>query len=156
MKKIIFPLLLTLILIGCKKDDPLQAKGDYLIFGHFFGECGGPNCIAIFKLDESSLMEDTLDHYPTSADYYEGQYVTLSEAKYNQTKDLPTFFPTALLNEPSNVIGQPDAGDWGGLYIEYHIDGIRKFWLLDLMKINVPTKYHAFIDKVNEKIEMIK
>jgi hypothetical protein len=157
MKKVILTLLLlTFALFGCKKDHLLNDSNDYLIFGHFFGECGGPNCIEIFKLSHTELMEDTLDHYPSSTDFYEGQYVLLSQSKFDQTKDLTTFFPTPLLNETTKVIGQPDAGDWGGLYIEYHINGIRKFWLIDLMKTNVPANYYAFIDKVTEKIAQLQ
>lgn len=61
-----------------------------------------------------------------------------------------------LLNEPSIVIGQPDAGDWGGFYIEYNFDGVRKFWLLDQMKRNVPNGYHDFLDQVNKKINQLQ
>jgi hypothetical protein len=64
-------------------------------------------------------------------------------------------FPTDLLYETSTIIGQPDAGDWGGLYIEYSFDGVRKFWLLDKMTSNVPARYHDFIDDVNEKIAQL-
>ena len=32
-------------------------------------------------------------------------------------------FPSALLDETEVVIGMPDAGDWGGLYIEYKSGG---------------------------------
>jgi hypothetical protein len=37
---------------------------------------------------------------------------------------LTKYFPTDLLNETEKVIGQPDAGDWGGLYVAYNINGI--------------------------------
>ena len=45
------------------------------------------------------------------------------------------YFPTDLLKETERVIGQPDAGDWGELYVEYNLNGVRKFWLLDQKKV---------------------
>ena len=69
---------------------------------------------------------------------------------------MTNYFPTDLLSEKDTVIGQPDAGDWGGLYLEYNFNGVRKFWLLDQKKDNVPTKYHDLIDKVNEKIALLQ
>lgn len=80
----------------------------------------------------------------------------MSQKKFIDANDLLNFFPSDLLLEPKTVIGQPDAGDWGGLYIEYNYNGTRKFWLLDQMKSNVPSKYHNFLDKVNEKIKLIQ
>jgi hypothetical protein len=71
-------------------------------------------------------------------------------------EDLMDFFPQDLLNESDTVIGMPDAGDWGGFYIEYNFNGTRRFWILDKMKTNVPGKYHAFIDKLNEKIDLLQ
>jgi hypothetical protein len=42
------------------------------------------------------------------------------------------------------------------VYVAYNIDGVRKFCIIDQMKSNVPSKYHNFIDKVNEKISQLK
>jgi len=157
MRKISFViLLLAIIIISCKRDHDQVPNSDYLIFGHFYGECGGENCIEIFKLGSDNLYEDTKDQYPNANSFYDGSYVKLSDEKFNMTKDLMDFFPYDLLNETNTVIGQPDAGDWGGLYIEYKFNGTRKFWLLDLMKTNVPSKYHNFIDKVVEKTDQLK
>lgn len=68
---------------------------------------------------------------------------------------MPAYFPNDLLDITEKVIGQPDAGDWGGLYIEYSRNEIRQFWLIDRNKSNVPSYLHGFIDKVNERIAMI-
>lgn len=148
--------LLTVIMSSCQKDNIKLSKTDYLIFGHFYGFCQGEKCIEIFRLEQNQLLEDTTDNYPNTTSFYDGKYIKLSQQKYNDAKDLIDYFPSDLLNEPDTVIGQPDAGDWGGLYIEYNFDGVRKFWLLDQMKSNVPFKYHPFIDKVNEKIKLIQ
>lgn len=110
----------------------------------------------IFRLEQEKLFEDTKDKYPNKNGFYDGTYVQLSQQKFNDTKDLIKYFPSDLLDESNIIIGQPDAGDWGGLYVEYYSDGFRKFWLLDQMKSNVLSKYHYFIDKVNEKIDKLK
>lgn len=116
----------------------------------------GEECIEIFKLEKEKLFEDIRDDYPSHTGFYTGNYVQLSQEKFETTKDLIDNFPPDLLTETANVIGDPDAGDWGGLYIEYNFNGIRKFWLLDQKESNVPEKYHSFIDKVNEKIALLK
>lgn len=144
--------LTVFLLTSCKKDDVELSNSDYIVFGHFYGLCIGEQCVEIFRLEDDKLFEDTKDQYPNSNGFYNGNYVQLSQQKFQDTKDLTNSFPADLLNETNTVIGQPDAGDWGGLYIEYSVNGVRKFWLLDQMKSNVPAKYHDFIDKVNEKI----
>ena len=157
MKQLIFTLcLLSIATSCCKKDNVILSTTNYLIFGHFYGECIGEGCIEIFRLEQNQLLEDTKDIYPYSTSFYNGNYNLLSQKKFNSAKDILNFFPNDLLLELSTVIGQPDAGDWGGLYIEYNYNGSRKFWLVDKMKSNVPSKYHAFIDKVNEKIQLIQ
>ncbi len=127
---------------------------DYFMFGSFYGMCFGEDCIEIFKLENAKLYEDTLDKYPNT-EFYAGEYVQLSQEKYDIAMSIINDFPMELLEEPHMVIGQPDAGDWGGLYIEYKIDGIHKMWLLDRMLINVPVQYHDFINKVKEKVELL-
>ena len=155
--KILLALLTGFILLtSCNKEDEIKlSDGDYLVFGHFYGECMGEACVEIFKLEDSRLLEDSKDVYPGQSNFYEGNYYELSKENYEQVKDIIDFFPENLLNENDLVIGQPDAGDWGGLYIEYNYKGVRKFWLLDQMKSNVPNYLHEFIDEVNEKIDLI-
>jgi hypothetical protein len=149
--------LTVFLLASCEKDDSIKlSDSDYIVFGHFYGECMGEQCVEIFRLEKDKLFEDTKDQYPNRNDFYVGNFVQLSQQKFNDTKDLTNYFPTDLLNETDTVIGQPDAGDWGGLYVEYYFNGVRKFWLLDQMKSNIPTKYHNFIDKINEKITQLQ
>lgn len=144
---------LASFLTSCKKDNHVNlSDADYIIFGHFYGECIGEQCVRLFKLGEDKLFEDTKHTYPRGDSFYEGSFVQLSKEKFDLTKDLTSHFPADLLKEKETVIGQPDAGDWGGFYVEYNGNGLRKFWLLDKKKSNVPTKYHNFIDKMNEKI----
>lgn len=149
---------ITMMNISCKQHNGTAptAETEYLIFGHFYGFCHGEQCIEIFKLSATQVLEDTTDVYPSSSDFYNGKFIALSQAKFDSVQTIVNFFPTDLLSEPNTVIGQPDAGDGGGLYIEYNYNGTRKFWLLDKMKNNVPTKYHEFIDEVNRRVEMLQ
>ncbi len=153
---IVLLLVVSLYVSSCKKGKNTTVQYDHFIFGRFYGMCGGEECIEIFKLEQNKLYEDTRDQYPSNLDFYNGTYLQLSGAKYDATKDIVNYFPTDILNEKDTVIGSPDAGDWGGLYIEYDYNGVHRFWLLDKMKSNVPGKYHLFIDKVNEKIDSLK
>ena len=158
---------LASVLIGCvmlfstsceKSVEPnlVLSDSDYFIFGRYYGFCVGENCVDVFRLEQNRLLEDSTDVYPPSVGFYTGNYRLLSKQKYEDAKDIVDFFPKQLLDESSNVIGHPDAGDWGGLYVEYNIDGVRKYWLIDQMKSNVPARYHEFIDKVNEKVDLLQ
>jgi hypothetical protein len=149
---------LAFVVSSCEKNTikSVISDSDYLIFGHFYGECLGKHCVQIYKLESDKLLEDDLDKYPNSTGFYEGKFVQLSNDKFNIVKGLMNDFPKELLKESNVRVGEPDAGDWGGLYIEYNVGGVRKFWLLDKNKNNVPAKYHAFIEKVNQKIRLLQ
>ena len=155
-RNLLFTACLTLlVLTSCKKDDVELSKSDYIIFGHFYGECMGEQCVEIFRLEQEKLFETPKTNIQTETNFMTETMFNFHN-KFNDTKDLTNYFPTDLLNETDTVIGQPDAGDWGGLYVEYNSDEVRKYWLLDQKKSNVPSKYHNFIDKVNEKIDQLK
>lgn len=144
-----------LVIAACDRRHVVPKSDNCLVFGHFFGMCEGETCIEIFRLEKSRVLEDIKDQYPSSTKFYNGTYVARSSLDFEKCKDLTEAFPKELLDD-TTVIGQPDAGDWGGLYLEYAFDGQHKFWLLDLNKSNVPAKYHAFIDKVVEKIALLQ
>jgi hypothetical protein len=156
VKLVVMLSIFIMVFASCQDETITISAPDYLVFGHYYGECIGEQCVEIFRLEQDKLYEDKMDAYPYSNGFYIGSYILLSQEKFNKVKDLTGFFPADLLTEQDTVIGQPDAGDWGGLYIEYNIDGVRKFWLIDQMKSNVPAKYHEFIDKVNEKISLLQ
>lgn len=145
-----------LAIYSCKKGEgPDNSVPDYLIFGHFYGECVGEECIEIFCLEPTRLLEDSNDDYPNSSNYYVADFYELPASKYEEVNDLMDFFPDTLLSIEATVIGQPDYADGGGLYIEYNVGTTRDFWLIDQDKNNIPSSLHAFVDKVNEKIELI-
>ncbi len=157
MKQIFVAFLFLSIMFGCKKEEITPANTEnYLVFGHFFGFCFGEKCIEIFKVSDIEVSEDSLDKYPQRDTFYKGNFKTLSNDKFLAVKDISNTFPTALLSEKDTVIGMPDAGDWGGFYIEYKKDGVHKFWILDKLKTNVPEKYHAFMKQMEDKITILQ
>ena len=155
MKHQLFFLLLfiPILLSNCSKD--LDEGEVTFVFGHFYGECIGEGCVEIFKIADNKLFEDSKDMYPGQGSFYNGDFQEIDQSKLELVKDIIDDFPMSIFDENETVIGQPDAGDWGGLYIEFQDESNHDFWLLDQMKSNVPNTYHDFIDKVNEKIAII-
>ena len=101
MTKIIF---YTICLIGllfssCKKDTIAQSNSDYIIFGHFYGECSGERCIEIFKLEKDKIFEDKNDFYPNFKSFYTGDFFQISQDYFEYAKDLNSSFPKDLLND---------------------------------------------------------
>lgn len=151
-------LITTLALIGilftsCSESDNSVEpnKMDYLIFGHFHGECDGEQCVETFKLTGDKLYEDTLDIY-----YAENlEFVELGIEKFQQVKDIIDYFPNKLLNDKDTRFGCPDCRDQGGIFIQYSENGIVQSWRIDKDKDVIPEYLHSFIDKVNEKIRLI-
>ena len=170
MKNFVFLLALFALFafVSCEKDadssenDPCLCFCDcYLTkitFGHFYGKCAGEGCVEIFTIDPNNqqLLEDVRDAYPNSGTFYAGDFsIEHSEEKYDLVSDLAQYFPESLFDETETKIGEPDAGDWGGIYLEIQTAELHRFWLLDQKDSNMPEEYNAFVDKINEKIAII-
>ena len=147
------------MLVSCD-DDSDTGNGeitadDTFIFGHFYGECFGENCVEIFKIENGMLYEDTKDLYPNgmSADY---DWTLLEESKYQLVRSFPDLFPNELLEESEVTIGQPDAGDWGGYVIGKNIDNELRMWLIDTMDDNIPDYLHEYNDEIGATINLLK
>ena len=154
MKIIKFIILGLAILFNtsCNKDDEIELnETNYLIFGHFYGECIGEGCIETFKLTDKKLFEDTIDNYLGE----NFNFIELGNNKFELVKDLADSFPNQLLNDDVNTFGCPDCADMGGLFIQFSENGNLKSWRIDQIKSNVPSYLHDFMDEVNEKIELI-
>jgi hypothetical protein len=146
-------LIFLLIFSSCSKEN--NEESNFLVFGHFYGECIGEQCVEIFKLTSTDLSEDSKDNYPGQSSFYNANFNPVSNDKFELVKGLADYFPTIFWNENETVIGQPDAGDWGGFYIEIKNSEGHDFWLLDKNKNYAPAEYHAFIDTLNSKIALI-
>lgn len=147
-------LLSFLIISSCTKDTKEDDPISYLIFGHYYGECVGESCIEIYCLETNRLLEDANDTYPLDQ-FYPADFNVISPEQFNDANGLMSFFPDTLLSINETILGCPDCADGGGLYIEYNVDGIRKYWLIDQDKSHVPTSLHPFMDEVNSRIELI-
>ncbi len=153
MKKLVLILAAVVLLIACTKSDNNMTinEQNFLVFGHFYGFCGGESCVETFKLTDEKLFEDTIDDYM-------GQNLEFEELEsglFLQVNDLPDFFPNQLLNESETVFGCPDCADGGGLFVQYSKNGNTKSWRIDQDYNNIPSYLHEFVYKVNEKIGII-
>ncbi|WP_299393734.1 hypothetical protein [uncultured Gelidibacter sp.] len=151
MKRVLILVLTTFLFTACNSDDISKKTGDYLIFGHYYGMCAGENCVAIFKLTDTKLYENTDDKQSLE----NLKFRELDEASFNQVKDLTTYMPQQLLEDDTTVFGCPDCADGGGLFIQLSKNGVVYKWTIDQVKENVPEYLHEFMDKVNEKIALI-
>ena len=146
---------LLLFTVSCSDNEEIAKEEsqnfNYLTFGHFFGSCGGDNCVQTFQLTNDKLFKDTISDY-TGEDL---NFTELSNEKYELVKDLMDAFPAELLNSDEDFFGCPDCSDGGGLFIQYSENGILKSWRIDLFKTNVPEYLHDFMDEVQEKIALI-
>ena len=159
MKKLFF-LILIYTSISCSNTDEKPAQlvlsgGDYIVFGRFYGFCGGEQCIEIYKLTATTLSEDSLDMYPLMSNNTTN-FVPMPDQKFLLAQDLSAFFPISLLQETSTVFGTPDAYDQGGMIVEYNIDGVQKRFYFDNNIQVVPDQYHIFLNKINQKIQLIQ
>ena len=154
--KVLFTLTLILslsILFSCEKDEDIVIEGtDYLIFGHFYGECQGESCVETFKLTDQNIYEDENDNYSGSGQF---NFKELDNDKFEQVKDLIDFFPPELLNDTNETFGCPDCADQGGLLVKLARNGFVKSWRIDQSKNAVPVYLHAFMDSVNVKIDLL-
>jgi len=155
IKKMFFLVAVLFVISSCSDNDPeieLSNLGDdYLVFGHFYGECGGEGCIETYALTADKLYEDTADRY-IATDF---EFVELPAEKFDLVIGLENSFPQEILNETDNTFGCPDCGDWGGIYLEYVKDGERKSWRIDVMLDDIPAYMRDFVTEIQEKIALI-
>lgn len=135
----------------------VEARGVTLKFGRYFGKCQGNRCVEIFLLQEFVLKEDSSDQLPVFGEYYKGKFVGFKGANIIDTERLLLEFPNDLLNSKLNysIIGQPDAGDWGGIYVEYEDYKHHKQFLIDLNTNNIPKYLKSYVYLIDEKINEI-
>jgi len=130
-------------------------RGPTITFGRYFGKCQGNACVEVFKLLDVVLLEDTLDRYPVSGTFYEGKFTSFKRSDKINTSDILPNFPLELLDSKLITYGTPDAGDWGGIYLEYQ-DGINhKYWFLDLKNTNNPKHLREYVNLIDKKITEI-
>ena len=156
MNKQILILIFGLFFTSCEENDPGLKDYDYLMFGHFYGFCAGEACVEIFKITGTELYEDTKDVNPRTAPPYSGDFTKLDRDYFNKVKGLENYIPSELINTKEKVIGQPDAGDWGGIYFEYAVNGKKEYWILDKNRSNLPEVLIPFVEQIEERIAALQ
>ena len=147
--------LIFLLFIGCNKDEPINSQEDILFFGNFFGFCQGESCIEIYKLENGVLYEDSEDQYPSpQGNAY--NWIARQDEDFQLAEPLIDDFPNQLFDEVDQVIGMPDAGDWGGVYVTLERDGTRSIWLIDYVDQNIPTYLHEYTAEIKRIVEVLK
>jgi len=148
-----------IFLLGCDKKNASSVQvptDNYVAFGQYYGECEGEECKEMYRIGNDALFEDSLDKYPKFNLPFDGVYGIRSNEKYLIVKNFESKIPDQLFSEVNHVIGQPDAGDWGGLYIEVCKNGVRNFWYIDKKKSNVPDYLHSLVDEISANVEALK
>ena len=137
--------------------DDLITRGATLTFGRYYGKCLGNSCVEIFKLKDEKLWEDVIDGYPSSDSFYQGRYTEFNGSEKINTEKLLKTLPSELLKYRSdfNTIGAPDAGDTGGIYLEFQNPTVHKLWLIDLSNKDLPKNIVIYVDVINNTIDKI-
>ena len=140
------------------EDRASKNRGLVLIFGRYYGRCLAESCIDIFWTNGNTLLEDKVDAYPSSTSFYNGKFTEIKGSEQIKTDELLSGFPESLFLTPSNfnVIGTPDAGDWGGIYLQYRDNNKQIQWLVDKNTRNIPKQLVAYINDVNDKVDEIQ
>jgi len=164
MKKIIFiGIIVTVILAGsfsCKRiKNPVEPNdSEYIVFGDFYGECTGPDCVQIYKIDKGILYHDTTHIYPQKLDFYKGKWEKMPDSKQKLINSLIFNFPLQLFSDTGKVFGMPDAYDQGGIYLETNQNNssIGKFWLIDRDPKNLPEYLKDFVMQLRANIMLMR
>lgn len=134
---------ILIAIIACKKNDSPKyttSDIDYILFGTFAGECGGEQCIEIYKMQASKLFEDTTDTYPGAISNPTRTYNLLEDSVYQKVKYLKDSIRSEILNDTSKVFGCPDCHDQGGVYIKIYLkNGQAKEFKIDRVAFPITT-----------------
>lgn len=153
--------IIFLSITSCHKEedtipDTPDTQADYFMFGRYYGECLGSECVQIFLLQDGKLYEDTIDQYPGVGTLpYSGEYVLLSDTLYDSVADLPAFVPEELYTDTVNVFGCPDCHDQGGFLIQLQQDDTVKFFVIDTDTSAIPSYLYDIIEMLQEKISAL-
>lgn len=127
---------------------------EYFVIGSFYGECEGASCVDYYKINGQGVWEDTLDQYPggDAAPDTSFDVALTNPGYYDSVAYSIKAFSEAYAS--GSVVGQPDAGDWGGYYLAIQfLDGTFWYAELDTQPGNVPQEWHNFQDSLDSAIE---
>ena len=149
--KILLFALVSISFFSCEKmNDPLE-DDDFLIFGTFYGECIGDQCVRTYKLTDTELYVDTKKQY-AGQDY---DFELMSDEDFQIAKELDSKFPSKLWDETEQTIGCPDCYDQGGVLIDIEDNDEKGYWLVDQTTDDIPNYLVPFIEEVNEVVQKL-
>jgi hypothetical protein len=154
MKKWFFLLLImTASFSACHESWLLtREQADHIIFGRYYGECMGDECVQIFKLTDKNLYKDQINKYPGKGPYV---WKKMTDKTFRIAEDLPDYFPDEFTHAPQTY-GCPDCADQGGIVFIISDASITKIWSLDQDRNQIPDAFHRFMERINEVIDQIK
>ena len=158
LKYLLLMFVALFLLNTCKTNDKNTTRQiEYMIFGQYYGECSGKNCIAFYKINCCQIYEDTTDVYPNIGLQYNGTFIELSPQKLDSVNYLIHRIPHVLFYETVTIIGKPDEADGGGLYVEVKCVGEPvQYWYIDKVKTKIPTYLYSFVDDLNSAIKKLQ
>lgn len=157
IKHLILFFALSFVLIACDEsvdnDDGSGTETNYLVFGHYYGECIGDGCIRTYHLEGDKLQEDSNDNYGCAAPY---DWDELPNSKYQEASSLFNLLPDTLYTFENQTFGIPDAYDQGGVYLEtYGPNGNKRQWHFDTNKEEIPEPLRPLVDSIQAVISRI-
>jgi len=148
MRKLLVIGLLGLIALSCKKSTEKLEKGDFIVFGSFYGFCMGEECREMYMITDEKLYEDVDD---SSTD----EYVELPSDLFAAVADLESAIPSELIEQPDSTFGCPDCHDQGGVYLKIKKDGLAQSWTIDNDLEAIPAYLNGIVNLIHEKVELI-
>lgn len=146
-------LLLPLSICACSKSDsPLFSKADALIFGTFYGECFGDDCVRTYMVSEGILYKDANDAYVMNSRSFE----KVSDDGADIALKISEKMTSGLGDIVNSSIGCPDCRDQGGVYLEtVDSDEVSTYWIFDQDKSEVAEEFHPLLDIINETVRSL-
>ena len=143
--------LVVIINFGCC--DKTEPKTDYVVFGDYYGMCGGDGCIDYYKIENGIIYKDLLNEYPSNNinhhfNVYNGPYSMSILDLQNENPD--------LIYSETNSSGMPDAYDQGGYYLEICNNGNITNWKIDKNSQDVPAYLHTLCDSMQHYLEALE
>jgi hypothetical protein len=146
-----------LLFSACDDDDKKidEPMPDRFVFGDYYGMCSGDNCIDLYRIEGERVWEDSKNEYP-EAKLYSGNYTPRTDINYNDVKSLLEKIPEELFDETETILGEPDAADGGGYYVEIARDNNVRVWLIDKNKIAGREYLDEFKEEMNTKLTLLE
>ncbi len=125
--KSILVLIVLFALIACSDDT--SENNDYIVFGRYFGMCGG-DCFEVFKLSDGEMLEDTVVKYYME-NYSFNSSIQYSDGLYQYAMNLLETVPSELMTGEVVELGCPDCYDQGGFYLSINKEGEISTYTID-------------------------